>query len=127
MNTEHKPTLRKPTTPTGIEFLHSLTTDSQPGRVRRRPVAEWIATIEAEARSAALTEAEERIRLDVGIGRRAALQSLARLKAERVDVIHLVPPKGSSDLPCCGVLAFERMGDRMTTDPQAVTCKGGAK
>jgi hypothetical protein len=78
----------EPQTPTGIEFAHSLMTDSQPGKVRRRPIKEWIAAIEAEARAdgmqhmierrVAKREAEaateHRATLDVELVRRALLR-----------------------------------------------------
>ena len=40
----------------------------------------------------------------------------------RLNVVHLCPPDGSGLMPCCGLTPFERMTDRMTTEPALVTC-----
>lgn len=39
-------------------------------------------------------------------------------------VVHQCPPTGSGTMPCCGRLPFDRMSDRMTLDPDLVTCRG---
>lgn len=39
-----------------------------------------------------------------------------------VPVVHMCPPTGSGEMPCCGLPPFERMRDRMTEDPALVTC-----
>lgn len=36
--------------------------------------------------------------------------------------IHECPPKGQGFFPCCGLPPFERLGDRMTTNPAKVNC-----
>ena len=38
------------------------------------------------------------------------------------EVTHMCPPKRSGTMPCCGFPPFERRSDRMTLDPELVTC-----
>ncbi len=38
------------------------------------------------------------------------------------EVVHACPPDGSGVMPCCGRTPFECMADRMTSDPDLVTC-----
>jgi hypothetical protein len=40
-----------------------------------------------------------------------------------VPIVHMCPPDGSGEMPCCGLPPFERMRDRMTLDPALVTCE----
>lgn len=40
----------------------------------------------------------------------------------RYEITHMTPPKGSGVMPCCGLPPFERRNDRMTLDPDLVTC-----
>lgn len=41
-------------------------------------------------------------------------------------VVHACPIGDSNAMPCCGVPAAERKMDRITTDDDAVTCRGPA-
>ena len=38
------------------------------------------------------------------------------------DIVHQCPPRGSGLMPCCGLSPFEAQGDRLTTNPDLVTC-----
>lgn len=40
----------------------------------------------------------------------------------RPEVTHMCPAKGSNIMSCCGLSPFERMSDRITLDPDLVTC-----
>jgi hypothetical protein len=73
----------EPKTPTGIEFAHSLMTDSQPGKVRRRPIKEWIAAIEAEA-ATEHTIADCRRAVEDHIGQSIPTEYRATLDVERL-------------------------------------------
>lgn len=38
------------------------------------------------------------------------------------EIVHQCPPRGSGLMPCCGRSPLETQGDRMTTNPDLVTC-----
>ena len=43
-------------------------------------------------------------------------------KMSKYEVTHMTPPAGSGVMPCCGLPPFERRNDRITNDPELVTC-----
>lgn len=44
-----------------------------------------------------------------------------------MSVVHLSPQSGQAKFPCCGRLPFECIADRMTVNPELVTCGGEVK
>lgn len=44
--------------------------------------------------------------------------------AEQGEVVHMCPPEGEPQFPCCDGWPLERLADRMTLDPNLVTCPG---
>jgi hypothetical protein len=50
-----------------------------------------------------------------------------RIASRRAIVTHLYPQGDSSEMPCCGVPAWEKPGaDGLTEDKELVTCGGGS-
>jgi len=48
-----------------------------------------------------------------------------KARAEKQSVVHASPPQGHATTPCCSTSPFELPGtDRMTLDPEYVTCTG---
>jgi hypothetical protein len=44
------------------------------------------------------------------------------------EITHACPPQGGGVMPCCGKTPFEvPRTDRITLDPELITCKGGPR
>ncbi len=50
---------------------------------------------------------------------------LNEFEPEIPEVVHLCPPGDENLTPCCGRSPLGLIGDRITLDPELVTCRGG--